>query len=121
MQFLKRAETGASMGSRMEDSQYKVQSTNGIRSLIPRRLGTTLHSKKVFVTLTYSLSFEMRHNSRCSVHRNPTHTNGSKAIIIIDVAFYHAITVVIRGTIRYVVSFITDLLIHTIIATETPV
>ena len=63
----------------------------------------------------------MRHNSRCSVHRIPTHTIGSKAIIIIDVAFYQAITVVIRGAIRYVVSFITDLLIHMIIAAETPV
>ena len=56
-----------------------------------------LHSKNVFVTLTYSLSFEMRHDSRCSVtfriHRIPTHTNGSKAIIIIG---YHAITVVIK-------------------------
>ena len=62
-----------------------------------------MHSKNVFVTLTYSLSFEIRHNSRCSVHRIPTHTNGSKAIIIIDVAFYQPITVVIRGIIRYVV------------------
>ena len=35
----------------------------------------------VFVTLTYSLSFEMRHDSSCSVHRIPTHTNGSKAIV----------------------------------------
>ena len=61
------------------------------------------HSKKVFVTLTYYLSFEMCHDSRCSVHRIPTHSNGSKAIIIIDVAFYQVITVVIRGTIRYVV------------------
>ena len=58
--------------------------------------------QKVFVTLTYSLLFEMRHVSRCSVHRIPTHSNGSKAIIIIDVAFYQVITVVIRVTIRYV-------------------
>ena len=28
---------------------------------------STPHSKNVFVTLTYSLSFEMRHDSRCSV------------------------------------------------------
>ena len=32
----------------------------------------------------FALSFEMRHDSRCSVHRIPTHSNGSK---VIDVAF----------------------------------
>ena len=39
------------------------------------------------------------------IHRIPTHTNGSKAIIIIDVAFYQAITVVFREFIRYVVPY----------------
>ena len=66
-----------------------------------RILHVHAQQKSIFVTLTYSLSFEMRHKSRCSVHRIPTHTIGSKAIIIIDVPFYEAITVVIRGTIRY--------------------
>ena len=59
-----------------------------------------IHSKKKKFD---TLSFEMCHDSRCSVHRIPTHTNGSKAIIIIDVAFHQAITMVIRGIIRYVV------------------
>ena len=35
--------------------------------------------------------------------RIPTHANGSKVIINVDVAFYQAITVVIRVIIRYVV------------------
>ena len=60
-----------------------------------------MHSKNVFVTLIYSLSFEMHHDGMQMfsylLHRIPTHTNGSKAIIM---ALYQA--VVIRG-IRYVV------------------
>ena len=48
-----------------------------------------VHSKKVFITLTYSLSFEIRHDSRCSVYRIPTYTNGSKAIIGVSVSKPH--------------------------------